>query len=113
MAIIDFENGYFMEVHSRNYTLKRKYKGKTKDGNERFATKVIGHYGDLLNVIKAYLNQRQLCVMEGEILNFESYVRRIEESNKDAVFAIARMLRTKETKEVQVERKRKAKPDYQ
>lgn len=35
MTTINLTNGYFIEIDDLNYTLKQRYKGKTKDGEER------------------------------------------------------------------------------
>lgn len=44
-------NGYFIERNKRNYTLKQKYQGKTKE-----SVKIVSHHQDLKDSIRKFLD---------------------------------------------------------
>lgn len=94
MTIIELTNGYYIEIDELNYTLKQEYNGLTKDGFLRQGVRTRGYFGNLEQALKKFVKLNQINCTDDEILDLNSYVRRIEESNKDAVYAIARMLRS-------------------
>lgn len=47
MTRIYLKNGYYIEVDTMNYTLKREYIGKDKDGNVKNAVKACGYFPNI------------------------------------------------------------------
>lgn len=85
---INLANGYYIEIDEFNHTLKRKYAGKTKDGEEKECVKVIGYYGSLKNAVEGFIKHNQIDSMAYTSLNMREYVKIVDQINKDAVRAI-------------------------
>lgn len=85
---IQLINGYYIERDKRNYTLKQKYWGKTKDGGTKEAVKICGHHQNLESAIEDFLTINQVSEMSKLSLDLIEYARMIEESNRNAVRAI-------------------------
>ena len=88
MTTIKLINGYFVEVDPFNYTLKRKYMVKKKDGIERECTKLIGYYSKLEHVIARAIELEELYHMDGLELEMKEYVDMVKKSNRDSVEAL-------------------------
>lgn len=86
---IQLINGYYIERDKRNYTLKQNYWGKTKEGKNKEFTKICGHHHDLEGAVKEFLTINQIAEMSKLSLDLMQYVKMVEESNKNAVRAIA------------------------
>lgn len=89
---ISLANGYYIDVDEFNYTLKRKYAGKSKDGEEKECVKVIGYYGSLKNAVEGFIKHNQIDAMAYTSLNMREYVKIVDQINKDAVRAITSVL---------------------
>lgn len=85
MTRIYLKNGYYIEIDTLNYTLRREYIGKDKDGNVKNATKTCGYFPNIRQAVKRYIDLLQLDVMDGERLSLEQYVETIEQVNKLSV----------------------------
>lgn len=85
MTRIDLKNGYYIEIDTLNYTLRREYIGKNKDGNVKNAVKTCGYFPSVKQAVKRYIECVQLDVMDGERLSLEQYVETVEQVNKLAV----------------------------
>lgn len=88
MTTIKLINGYFVEVDPFNYTLKRKYMVKNKDGIERECTKLIGYYSKLEHAIARVIELEELYHMDGLELEMKEYVDMVKKSNRDSVEAL-------------------------
>jgi hypothetical protein len=88
MTTIKLINGYFVEVDPFNYTLKRKYMVKNKDGIERECTKLIGYYSKLEHVIARVIELEELYHMDGLELEMREYVDMVKKSNRCSVEAL-------------------------
>lgn len=93
MTTIELKNGYYIEVDSLNYTLRQRYSGTTKNGEEREAFRTCGYFGDIRQAIKKYIILTQLDVLNEERLSLEAYVKSIERVNKLAVQGLESVLR--------------------
>lgn len=88
MVRINLLNGYFIEWEPLNYTLKREYQGKKKDGTAKTAVKTIGYFGDLEGAIRRFLKLNQIDEMDGLNVEMIGYVKYIEQVNEEACMEI-------------------------
>ena len=51
MIEIKLQDGYFIEVDPLNYTLRQRYSGKTKDGEEKESVRTHGYYGSIRQAV--------------------------------------------------------------
>lgn len=54
---VELQDGYFVEIDSLNHTLRQRYAGQDKDGNEKESVRTIGYFGDMKQCIKALLER--------------------------------------------------------
>jgi len=93
MTKINLKNGYYIEIDTLSYTLRQKYTGKTKSGEEKEAYRTFGYYGTVEKAIKRYIELSQLDVLDGERLTLEEYVDSIQKINAIALQGIQEELR--------------------
>ena len=86
-------NGYFIEIDSLNHTLKQKYIGENKNGEEREYERVLGYFSNLENAIERYLLHIQSDGMEDVPLTLDEYLTHVKESNKKAVREIVSLVK--------------------
>ena len=85
MVEIELQDGYFIEVDPLNCTLRQKYSGKTKDGEEKESVRTPGYYGSIRQAVDRYIILSQLDFMDGMSIDLKEYVDLIERLNKSAV----------------------------
>lgn len=85
-------NGYFIEIDKLNHTLKQKFSGKDRDGNEKESVRVCGYCRDLKQAVEMFLKNNQNELTAGMTGEFQEYVNIIEELNRNAVWAILKAL---------------------
>ena len=90
---IKLSNGYFIEIDNLNHTLKQKYTGKNKNGEEVENERVLGYFSNLGNAIERYLLHKQSDGMEDVPLTFDEYLTHVKESNKKAVREIVSLVK--------------------
>lgn len=95
---INLNYGYYIEVDTYNYTLKQKYDGKTKDGQDKDSVRTCGYFGNIRNAIEKYLKLVQLDLLDDEALSLQEYVKSIELINKTAVLGLEKELSKFEVK---------------
>lgn len=93
MTTIELKNGYYIEIDERNYTLRQRFTGKTKSGEEKESIRTHGYYGKIEQAIRRYIELCQMDVMDGERLSLEEYVKNIDQVNKIAVSGLYEVLR--------------------
>ena len=93
MTTITLKNGYYIEIDPLNYTLRKKYTGETKSGEEKEAFRTLVHFGNMERVIRKYLVLSQLDVLDGERLTLEEYADSIQKINAIALQGIQEELR--------------------
>ena len=93
MTTIDLKNGYYIEIDTLNYTLRQKYTGKTKSGEEKEAFRTLGYFGNVESAIRKYIELSQMDVLDGERLTLEEYVESIQKINAIALQGIKEELR--------------------
>lgn len=92
MTAIELKNGYFIEVDSLNYTLRQRFAGTSKTGEEKESSRTCGYFGNIRNAIDKYVKLTQTDVLSDETITMEQYVKSIEQSNKLAVHGLESVL---------------------
>ena len=98
MVMINLNYGYYIEIDTYNYTLKQKYDGKTKDGQDKDSVRTCGYFGNIRNAIDKYLKLVQIDLLCDEALSLQEYVKSIELINKTAVRGLEKELSRFEVK---------------
>ena len=93
MTTITLKNGYYIEIDPLNYTLRQKYTGETKSGENKGAFRTFGYFGDIESAIRKYIELSQMDVLDGERLTLEEYVDSIQKTNAIALQGIQEELR--------------------
>ena len=93
MTTINLKYGYYIEIDPLNYTLRQKFKGQTREGQEKDSVRTCGYFGDIRSAIREYLNLIQLEVMRDEVISMQQYVDAVKKSNTLALQGIAEELR--------------------
>lgn len=91
--------GCDIEMDALNYTLCRKYMGKSRDGQEKEAVKTCGYFGNLESAVKEYLRLVQLENLKDETFSAEEFLLAIEKSNEAAVEEIIKRIDGSEKKQ--------------
>ena len=89
---ISLINGYYIEVNNRNFTLRQKYLGTSKDGAKKEYSKIISHCGSLEQALELFLRINQVPKEAKMAVDLMSYADFIEQSNKEAVRALKSVL---------------------
>ena len=95
---INLNYGYYIEVDTYNYTLKQKYDGKTKDGQDKDSVRTCGYFGNIRNAIEKYLKLVQIDLLDDDVLTLQEYVKSIELINKMAIRGLEKELNRFEMK---------------
>lgn len=82
MGIIELMDGFFVEIDPLNYTLKRKYVGKTRDGSEKEAVKIYGHYPNLKAALKRFVELIRLSEIINIHVSLDEYLKALEKADK-------------------------------
>ena len=85
---INLINGYYIEVSNRNFTLRQKYVGTSKDGAKKEYRKIISHCGNLEQALETFLRLNQIPQDSKLAVDLMEYANYIEQSNKEAVQAL-------------------------
>lgn len=89
---ISLINGYYIEVSNRNFTLRQKYLGTSKDGSKKEYSKIISHCGSLDQALETFLRMNQISQDSKIAVDLMEYVNLVEQSNKEAVRALKSVL---------------------
>lgn len=89
---ISLINGYYIEVSNRNFTLRQKYLGTSKDGAKKEYSKIISHCGSLEQAIETFLRLNQIDRGAKLAVDLMEYVNLVEQSNQEAVQALKSVL---------------------
>lgn len=89
---ISLINGYYIEVSNRNFTLRQKYVGTSKEGNKKEYSKIISHCGSLEQALDLFLRINQVPKEAKMSVDLMEYANYIEQSNKEAVQALKSVL---------------------
>ena len=89
---ISLINGYYIEVNNRNFTLRQKYVGTSKDGAKKEYGKIISHCGSLEQALETFLRMNQIPQDSKLAFDLMEYADFIKQSNKEAVQALKSIL---------------------
>lgn len=89
---ISLINGYYIEVGNRNFTLRKKYVGTSKDGAKKEYSKIISHCGSLEQALETFLRLNQIERGAKLAVDLIEYVSLVEQSNQEAVRALKSVL---------------------
>ena len=89
---INLINGYYIEVSNRNFTLRQKYVGTSKDGTKKESVKIISHCGSLEQALDLFLRINQVPKEAKIAVDLMAYASLVEQSNKEAVQALKSVL---------------------
>lgn len=79
---IELINDYFIEVDELNHTLKKRYMGKTKDGEEKQAEKIIGYYKTPQDCLERIVRLIPLDENDGAVISMREYAEASEKAFK-------------------------------
>ena len=85
---ISLINGYYIEVNNRNFTLRQKYVGTSKDEAKKEYSKIISHCGSLEQALETFLRMNQIPQDSKLAFDLMEYADFIKQSNKEAVRAL-------------------------
>lgn len=79
---IELIGDYFIEVDELNHTLKKRYVGKTKDGEEKHAEKIIGYYKTPQDCVERIVRLIPLDENDGRVIPMREYAEQAEKAFK-------------------------------
>ena len=85
MTKIELRDGYFIEVDEMNATLKQKYIGKDKNGNEKEAEKIIGYYSKPTDAMERFVVLNRTDKMDGMELSIGEYADELKKADKEVL----------------------------
>lgn len=88
--------GYYIEVTKRNFILKQRYFGTTKDGKRAVRSRTHGNYGSFRDACKAFIKDNQIPPEAKLSVDLMGYVKWVEEANERAVQALNEAIEGKE-----------------
>lgn len=77
---IELINDYFIEVDEMNHTLKKRYSGKNKDGEDKEAEKVIGYFPDTKSCVERIVRLIPLEENDGAVISMREYAEMAEKA---------------------------------
>lgn len=81
-VIIELINDYFIEADEMNHTLKKRYTGKTKEGQEKDTEKTIGHYKNVNDCLERLVRLIPLDENDGAVISMREYAEASEKAFK-------------------------------
>lgn len=81
-VIIELIDDYFIEADELNHTLKKRYVGKTKEGQEKEAEKTIGHYKNVNDCLERLVRLICLDECDGMVISLREYAEQAEKAFK-------------------------------
>lgn len=92
MVTIEIIKDYFVEQDEMNCTLKKRYIGKSKEGQEKQTEKVIGYYKSVQDCVERIVRLIPIDENEDEVISLREYAemaetafKRVEEWRKENV----------------------------
>ena len=85
MTTIELKNGYFIEVDDLNSTLKQRYIGKTKNGEDKECEKIIGYFNKPIDALERFVRLNRLDAMEGMKLSLDEYVEALKKADREVI----------------------------
>ena len=82
VTTIELLDDYFIEVDELNHTLKKRYIGKTKDGEEKPSEKIIGYYKTPQDCLERIVRLIPLDENDGAVISIREYAEQAEKAFK-------------------------------
>ena len=82
VTTIELLDDYFIEVDELNHTLKKRYMGKTKEGEEKLSEKIIGYYKTTQDCVERIVRLIPLDENDGEVISMREYAKMAEKAFK-------------------------------
>ena len=82
VTTIELLDDYFIEVDELNHTLKKRYIGKTKDGEEKPSEKIIGYYKTPQDCLERIVRLIPLDENDGAVISMREYAEQAETAFK-------------------------------
>ena len=97
MTKIELQDGYFIEVDELNATLKQRYIGKKKTGEEKESERTIGYYSKPVDAIERFVVLNRLDKMDGMTLSLTEYLEALKKADKEVLEFLAEMKKGEST----------------
>lgn len=91
--MIELCNGYYIEIDPMNFTLKKRYKGTKKTGEQTDNEKVCGYFSTLDGAVEKFVKLNQIDLLPHTAMNLGTYLELLHKTNEEAVRAIESVLR--------------------
>lgn len=79
---IELLDDYFIEVDEMNHTLKQRYKGKTKGGEEKQSERIIGYFPSVKACLEHIVKLIPLDENNGKVISMREYAEAAENAFK-------------------------------
>lgn len=83
MTKIELRDGYYIEVDEMNATLRQKYTGKTKEGEEKEAERTIGYYKTVTDALERFICLYRLSEMDEMNISLHEYVNALKKADSE------------------------------
>lgn len=77
---IELINGYYIEVDELNHTLKQRYTGKTKDGQEKEVDRIIGYFSSVQGCVERVCKLIPLEENDGAVISMKQYAEAVQKA---------------------------------
>lgn len=81
-TVINLIDGYFIEVDEMNHTLKQSYTGKTKNGEDKNAERLIGYFSNVGECLERIVRLISLEESNQTVISLQEYAERAEKAFK-------------------------------
>lgn len=89
MGVVELLDGYYIEIDPLNYTLKQKYSGSTRTGEEREGTRIHGYFPKLESALKRFCELERLEEITGRRVSMREYTEAIVKADKKVIEFLA------------------------
>lgn len=75
---VELIDDYFVEIDEYNHTLKKRFKGKTKNGEPKASEKIIGYFPNLVSCVERVLRHITIGENDEAVISMREYAERSE-----------------------------------
>ena len=75
---VELIDDYFVEVDELNHTLKKRFEGKTKDGEPKVSEKIIGYFPNLTACMERTVRLIHLAENDNRVISMREYAEQAE-----------------------------------
>ena len=77
---IELVNGYYIEVDELNHTLKQRYTGKTKEGEDKDSDRTIGYFSSVKGCVERVCKLIPMDENDGAVISMREYAEEIQKA---------------------------------